>query len=134
MNRVLLAKCVREARLLFLACFAALFLFCFFRMYIVSRVEMDSFAKIVGELWDKWSDFSPVSLKQLLSYPGRVAITFDEPIVLLCITIFAIARGSDCISGELGRGTMEMLLAQPLSRWQIVVTQATVTVYGLAIL
>jgi ABC-2 type transport system permease protein len=29
---------------------------------------------------------------------------------------------------------MEMLLAQPLSRWQVVVTQGTVTVYSLAIL
>lgn len=134
MNRVLLSKCIKEARLLFLCCFAGLFLFCFLRMYIVSRVEMDSFATIVGELWDKWSDFSPVSLKQLLSYPGRVAITFDEPIVLLCITVFAISRGSDCISGELGRGTMEMLLAQPITRTQIVATQGMVTVYGVALL
>ncbi len=95
---------------------------------------MDSFARIVGELWDKWSAFSPVSLEQLLSYSGRIAITFDEPIVVFGMAVFAITRGSDCVSGELGRGTLEMLLAQPLSRLQVICTQSAVTVYGIALI
>lgn len=134
MNRAVLKKCLMEARLLFAACAVALFAFCWVRVYIVSRLEMTSFAAIVEKLWDKWKDFSPVSLSQLLSYSGRIAITFDEPIVVLCMSVFAIARGSDSISGEINRGTMELLLAQPVSRLQALYSQATVTVGGILLL
>jgi ABC-2 type transport system permease protein len=95
---------------------------------------MSSFASIIEKLWDKVKDFSPVPLSQLLSYSGRIAVTYDEPIVVLCISIFAIARGTDAISGEVNRGTMELLLAQPVSRLQALYSQALVTVSGLILL
>lgn len=134
MNRAVLKKCLQEVRLLWAACAVALFAFCWVRVYIVSRLEMSSFASIVEKLWDKWKDFSPVPLSQLLSYSGRIALTYDEPIVVLCISVFAIARGSDAISGEINRGTMELLLAQPVSRLQALYSQAAVTVTGLVLL
>jgi len=134
MNRAVLKKCLLEARLLWAACALALFAFCWVRVYIVSRLEMSQFASIVEKLWDKVKDFSPVPLSQLLSYSGRIAVTYDEPIVVLCISIFAIARGTDAISGEINRGTMELLLAQPISRLQVLYSQAAVTVTGLVLL
>ena len=134
MNRAVLKKSLVEARLLFAACAIALFAFCWVRIYIVSRVDLETFSEIVEKLWDKWADFWPVSLSQLLSYSGRIAVTFDEPIVVLCVSVFAIARGSDVVSGELNRGTMELLLAQPVSRWQVLTCQALVTVVGILLL
>ena len=74
---------------------------------------------------------SPVDLDQLLTFPGRIAIFFVEPAVLFIVCLWAIARGSDVVSGEVDRGTMEMLLAQPVSRLLILKTQAAVTVSGL---
>ena len=41
---------------------------------------------------------------------------YVHPLVLFSAVIWAIMRGSDCVSGEIGRGTMEMLLAQPVRR------------------
>ena len=134
MNRAVLQKCIVEARLLFAACAVALFAFCWVRVYIISRVDLETFSEIVEKLWDKWADFWPVSLSQLLSYSGRIAVTFDEPIVVLCVSVFAIARGSDVVSGEINRGTMELLLAQPVSRWQVLASQAIVTVAGIVLL
>jgi ABC-2 type transport system permease protein len=134
MNRTVLKKSLLEVRLLFFACAATLFSFCWLRVWIVSRLEMDSFASIVEQLWDKWKDFSPVPLSQLLSYSGRIAIGYDEPIVVFSMAIFAIARGSDAVSGELNRGTMEMLLAQPVSRLQVLYSQALVTVGAILLL
>jgi ABC-2 type transport system permease protein len=134
MNRAVLQKCIVEARLLFAACAIALFAFCWVRIYIISRVDLETFADIIGKLWDKWADFWPVSLSQLLSYSGRIAVTFDEPIVVLCVSVFAIARGSDVVSGEINRGTMELLLAQPVGRWQVLASQAIVTVVGIVLL
>jgi len=50
------------------------------------------------------------------------------------VSLFAIGRGSDVVSGELGRGTLEMLLAQPVSRLQVLYTQSLVTIGGLLVL
>ncbi|MEX2175253.1 MAG: ABC transporter permease subunit [Pirellulaceae bacterium] len=100
----------------------------------MASIEMVDFAGIIGHLWDQWGKFLPVPLSHLLTYTGRIAVGYDEPIVLFGISIFAIARGSDAVSGELNRGTLEMLLAQPISRLQVLYTQALVTITCLALL
>lgn len=134
MNRVLLRKCISEVQLLFIACAILLFAFCWVRVFIVASLETSSFATIVDKLWDNWGHLAPVPISQILSYSGRIAIGYDEPVVVFSITIFAIARGSAAVSGELNRGTMEMLLAQPISRLQVLYSQAFVTVSCLVLL
>jgi ABC-2 type transport system permease protein len=133
-NLTLLKKSLHEVRLLFGALGLLLFLFCWLRVFIVSRLQTSQFAAIVEQVWDQFKDFWPVSLEQLLSYTGRIAVGYNEPIIVFGVSLFAIARGSDVVSGELGRGTLEMLLAQPVSRLSVLYTQAAVTVGGIAIL
>ncbi|MEZ6112657.1 MAG: ABC transporter permease subunit [Pirellulaceae bacterium] len=133
MNRLLLKKAILECRTLWLGCAVALALFCSIRVWIVAQFSMERFQTIV-EQFREFEKLSPVPFEQLFTYAGRIAVTFDEPIVVLCIAVWAIARGSDCVSGELGRGTMEMLLAQPFRRSQIIGSQAAVTVVGAALL
>jgi ABC-2 type transport system permease protein len=94
---------------------------------------MSRFQAIV-EQFREFERFFPVPMEQMLTYAGRVALTYEEPIVIVCMSVWAIARGSDCISGEIGSGTMEMLLAQPVSRVQVLWSQATVTIAGIALL
>jgi ABC-2 type transport system permease protein len=53
-------------------------------------------------------------------------------ISLICA--WGIVRGSDVVSGELSRGTMEMLLAQPVSRRQVFIQHAWMTVLFLGVL
>src|SRR5690606_33401342 len=65
---------------------------------------------------------------------GRVAIAYDDPLVMVVVSIWAIARGSDVVSGEINRGTMEMLLAQPIRRSALLFSHAAVTVIGAALL
>lgn len=134
MTSAVLKKCLLEVRLLFAACALLLFAFCFVRVFIVASLELVDFSAIVERLWDKWGKFSAVPLSHLLSYPGRIALAYDEPIVVFTISIFAISRGSDAVSGELNRGTLEMLLAQPVSRLQVLASQALVTVSCLVLL
>lgn len=134
MNRALIKKCLRESWALLAACSAAIFAFCWVRVWLVSRLDTNRFKAIIDLLPGDWKKFSPVDMDWLVTYDGRVALAYDEPIVVFGVSIWAIARGSDVISGELNRGTMEMLLAQPLSRLQILGTQATVTVLGTALL
>ncbi len=59
-------------------------------------------------------------------------MTFDEPVLILCILVWAIARGSDVVSGEIGRGTLEMLLSLPISRVRLMLFHAAVCIVGLA--
>ena len=44
--------------------------------------------------------------------------------------VWAIARGSDTVSGPLGRGTLEMMLAQPLSRLKYILCKSGLTLVG----
>jgi ABC-2 type transport system permease protein len=134
MNRALLRKCIGEAQWLFAACATAIFAFCWVRVWLVSRMPMGKFRTIIETLGEEFARFLPVSLDTLFTYTGRVAFVFEEAVVVLCVVIWAISRGTDAVSGELGRGTMEMLLAQPVSRLQVLLHQALVTVTGVALL
>ncbi len=123
-----------EARLLWAACALGLFAFCWIRVWIVSQLTTGSLEVILEQVWDKYEKYSPVSLSQLLTYHGRVALSFEEPIVIFGIAGWAIARGSDTIAGHVNRGVMELLLAQPVSRRSIYVSQSCVTLLGLVLL
>lgn len=133
MFRILLKKYINEAMLLWCACALVLFFFPWVRIWTVSQFELSGFAPLI-EQFRSFEKFSPVPLEQFLTYHGMIGFTFDEPVLILCILVWSIARGSDVVSGELGRGTMEMLLAQPLSRGQVFAAHAVVTITGLMLL
>jgi ABC-2 type transport system permease protein len=133
LNRALLNKSIGEARLLLFGASLVMFSFCWVRVWIVSLLPMERF-KTILEQFQEFERFLPVPFEQLITYVGRIALTYDELIVVMCVAVWAIARGSDCISGELGRGTMEMLLAQPVSRLKILVMHAVTTTVGTATL
>lgn len=133
MNHSLIKKSIVEARLLLASCALALFGFCWTRVWLVSQFEMGRFQTII-EQFQEFERFFAVPFEQLFTYAGRIALTFDEPIVILSMSLWAIARGSDCVSGEIGRGTMEMLLAQPVSRFQVLASSSLVTVVGAGLL
>ncbi len=122
MNRSLVRKFVRESALLFIACAVGLFAFSWFRVWIVGELDTARFQQIVEMLPSDWRRFSPVDYQWLISYLGRTALTLDEPMLMMLVSAWAIVRGSYVVSGELNRGTLEWILAQPVSRarlyWQ----------------
>lgn len=132
-NRILIRKYISQSMLLFLSCGLALFAFAWVRVWVVSLLDMGQFQTILDQFRD-FEKYAPIEFDSLFTYPGRVGMTFDEPIVILCTVIWCIARGSDVVSGELGRGTLEMLLSQPISRATLMWSHATVSVLGLALL
>lgn len=132
-NRVLLRSYTSQSMLLFLACGLALFAFAWVRVWVVSLLDMGQFQTILEQFRD-FEKYAPIEFDALFTYPGRVAMTFDEPIVILCIVVWCVARGSDVVSGELGRGTLEMILAQPIRRSTLIGSHAVVSSVGLALL
>lgn len=132
-NRVLVRTYLAQAALLWSACAIALFAFAWVRVWASSLVDMGQFRTILEQFRD-FERFAPIGFDALFTHTGRVGMTFDEPIVILCTVVWCIARGSDVVSGELNRGTLEMYLAQPISRTRLLLSHALVAVGGLAFL
>jgi ABC-2 type transport system permease protein len=132
-NRILVRKYIGQSSLLFYSCGIALFAFAWVRVWVVSLLDMGQFRTIL-EQFREFEKFAPIDFDALLTYPGRVGMTYDEPMVILCVVVWCIARGSDVVSGELGRGTLEMLLAQPIKRSTLLFSHATVSIAGLLLL
>lgn len=133
MNRLLIKKTLHESMLLFIACASMIFVFCWTRVWIVCQFDLQKFQPLLDQ-FRRFEKFSPVPLEQLLTYPGSIGMSFSEPVLILCIMVWGISRGSDVVSGELGRGTMEMLLSRPVGRIRLVAIHTSICVVGLALL
>ncbi len=134
MNLALWKKTFRESRWLLAAAMAFMFAVHWLRVWIASFFSSQAMEGLLSFLPVEVQGLMPVSYSQMATTAGRIAIAYDDPIVLLLVTVWAISRGSDAVSGELNRGTMEMVLAQPVSRLGVLTSQAAVTVLGSALL
>jgi ABC-2 type transport system permease protein len=62
------------------------------------------------------------------------ATWWNHPFIVLTIASWAIARGSLPIAGELERGTLDLTLSRPISRFAYLVSHVLIAVLGLAVL
>jgi ABC-2 type transport system permease protein len=69
----------------------------------------------------------------LFSLPGAITLGFQHPLALAFMGIFAVGTTTASIAGERERGTLEVLLARPLSRSGLYLTVAVAVVLLLAI-
>ena len=129
-SRVLVRKYVSASWLLFAACGLTLFSFAWIRVWVVSLLDTSRFTTILDQ-FKEWERFAPIEFEALITYAGRLGMTFDEPVVIFCIVVWCISRGSDVVAGELGRGTLEMILAQPIRRRTLLASHAAVAIGGL---
>ncbi|MDB2687007.1 ABC transporter permease [Mariniblastus sp.] len=134
MNRPLLKKYLNESWMLFIAIAIGLFAFGWFRVTVVCELDTGKFRQIIDLLPSDWRKFASVDFDWLVSYLGRTSTGFEEPMLIFLMAAWSMVRGSDVVSGELSRGTMEMLLAQPVCRREIYLRHAKYTVIGLLLL
>ncbi|HET6744947.1 MAG TPA: ABC transporter permease subunit [Candidatus Limnocylindria bacterium] len=69
----------------------------------------------------------------LLTLPGAITLGFQHPLALAFLGIFAVGTTTGAIAGERERGTLEVVLARPVSRRALYVTVAVAVVALLAI-
>jgi ABC-2 type transport system permease protein len=69
-----------------------------------------------------------IDLSTAAGYLDIRMFTTIAPIILL---VYAIWRGMASIAGEEGRGTLDLLLAQPVKRWRVIVENAASMFFGL---
>lgn len=120
-----------------LACCCLLLLaFVWLRLWIASQIEFGGIIKLfeTGQLPKFLTKLLPVSIEALASPLGRTAFGFEEMPVVLLASWWGVARGSDCIVGRVGSGSMEMLLAQPVSRHAVFGAHTIASLAGAAVL
>lgn len=104
-------------------------------------------ARIAGEVVPLLSQFGGIRLVKQLAFegPGKLmqtlmggesinldhamdvlSIGYVHPLMQAIFCIWAVGRASGAIAGEIDRGTMELLLAQPIPRYRIVLAHLMV--------
>jgi ABC-2 type transport system permease protein len=63
-----------------------------------------------------------------------LSIGYVHPLLLTMLSVWAVGRAAGAIAGELDKGTMELLLAQPLARWRLVASHFVVDCLTIPIL
>ena len=110
----------------------AVLMFGFHWIYVWFTGQMD--LSFLETMYDKLPGFLqrqiPVDPHQAASFKGRLAFGYEQALVSFALTAWAVTRGSDAVSGPLGRGTLEMILAQPVRRLKWLLANAVITTFG----
>jgi len=134
-NAAIWRKTWGDQRGLLLAMAALWGVFPWLFLWLSAQIPMPAFQDVLLQAIPKdWQRLSGVPFSEVATHAGRVALAFVDPVVVLGATVWGITRGSDAVSGQLERGTMEMILAQPVSRRAVWTTQALATTAAAALL
>jgi ABC-type transport system involved in multi-copper enzyme maturation permease subunit len=91
-------------------------------------------ANLITKLLPKmFQQLLPLPVEMMTSLEGRIAFSYEELPVILLMALWSVGRGTECIAGRLGDGTMEMLLAQPVRRVAIVASHSGVSLVGVMV-
>ncbi|MFM8952850.1 MAG: ABC transporter permease subunit [Planctomycetaceae bacterium] len=124
-----------DQRVLVLSLAALWAVFPWIYITLSAQIQMSAFQDVLlRAIPPEWQKLSGVPFSEVATHVGRVALAFVDPVVVLAATVWGITRGSDAVSGQLERGTMEMVLAAPVSRVAVFVTQALATTLAAAVL
>ena len=134
MHRPLWLRSFRDALPLLASCCLLVAGFIWLRLWIAAQIDFaeaaNMFTKIMPDFFER---LLPVPIDTLVSVEGRVAFGFEELPALLLLALWTVARGTECLAGRLGDGTMEMLLAQPVRRLTLITSHTSVTLFGTAL-
>jgi len=134
-NTAIWKKTWGDQRVLVLSLIALWTGFPWLYIWLSAQIPMPAFQDVLLRAIPKdWQRLSGVPFTEVATHAGRVALAFVDPVVVLAATVWGITRGSDAVSGQLERGTMEMVLAAPVRRVAVFVTQALATTVAAALL
>ena len=86
----LIKRNLKRGKVVFISCTLALFLFVTMRTWAITLIDASQFREILENFRD-FEKFASVPFDQLITYTGRVAATFSEPMLLVCILVFVIS-------------------------------------------
>jgi len=133
MNRALWRKSLADAWLQLLISCVLLILFGWLFVWLMSLFRIPA--------WGRMLDLLPKFVERLLGLPlanlatptGQVSVLYVHVITMLVCVGWALGRGSDPIAGEIGRGTMDLVLTLPVWRAAVLAVPAIVATAGAAV-
>lgn len=114
MNRVLFVRTLSASRIRLVVCALALFAWGLVIPVIYATFGKELASVIGGN--PLLSQFSEFGGGDLFSLSGAMAVGFIHPFTTLLMGIFAVGLPIGAVAGERQRGTLEVLLARPISR------------------
>ena len=134
MNLALWKKAVSDAWLTLVASCVLLILFCWLFVWLMSSLKVGAWSSLLNLLPDFVQPIVGVPIDKLASPAGQLSILFTHIVTILVCVGWAGGRGSDSISGEIGRGTMDLILSLPVWRFSVMAVPAVVAAVGAAVL
>jgi ABC-2 type transport system permease protein len=144
LTRVLVLKLLRDVRTPLLAVCALLFFFSVLWVVIAQRVTAEiapffqgiaDLMKVNKEIFDEVIFKGPGKVSQAVMGGGEVrfenpndflAVELLHPVILTLTGLWAVGRAAGAIAGELDRGTMELLISQPVPRHRLILAHLIV--------
>ncbi len=130
MNAALWRKAIRDAWIQLAASCVLLILFGWCFVWLMSLFRPGMLVAILDYLPSFVEPLVGVPLAKLATATGRISVLYVHVVTLLVCLGWAIGRGSDVVSGEISRGTMDLLATLPVRRGWIVASSAVVTAVG----
>jgi ABC-2 type transport system permease protein len=134
-NRALWRKTIVESMILLVPCTIVILGFTWLFVYLTNNLAISKLPTLLKYILPtQFLQLNSMSLDDWGTRRGLLSAIYIHPVVELTCIVWAVVRGSAAVSGEISRGTMEMLLSQPVSRSAIVVVNAVTTLLGAAVL
>ena len=134
MNPALWRKAVSDAWRQLVICAVILLLFSWLFVWLMSLLEVGAWAILLNMVPSVFKTLIGVDVAKLATPTGQLSLLYFHTVTLLVCVGWALGRGSDAIAGEIGRGTMDLVLSLPIRRATVVVTSAVVAAFGAAVL
>lgn len=134
MNRVLWRKAIADTWVQLASSSALLVLFGWIFVWLMNLLKMGTWSRILNILPRFVEPIAGVPLVNLTTPLGRLSFLFVHIITLLVCIGWAVGRGSDVVSGEISRSTMDLLASLPLRRAAVMFVSAVTTAFGSLVL
>jgi ABC-2 type transport system permease protein len=134
MNRALWIKALNDAWRQLAVSFVLLTLFSWLFVWLMSRFPVGGIGVILKFLPGFVQPLLGVPLDALATPVGQLSILYVHIVTLLICVGWALGRGTDSITGEISRGTMDLILTLPIWRVSVVLIPAVVTAAGSVLL
>jgi ABC-2 type transport system permease protein len=88
-------------------------------------VIYDAFSEVIRDLANSGAfpeEMLNIGSGSLFTLPGSITLGLQHPLALAMLGIFAVGASSTAVAGERARGTLEVLLARPISRTSLYVS------------
>jgi len=134
MNLALWKKAVSDSWLQLVVCSILLILFSWVFVWWMSILPVGAVGKVLRWMPGFVKILMGVPVSELATTTGQLSILYVHVITILICMGWAVGRGSDPISGEIGRGTMDLILSLPVRRVTVLAIPAVVATIGAAVL